>query len=246
VVGVDAATATVLFADGTSKHRRQIDPNIHAQHGRHSAFRFLVREEEVLADPVTAEFFAARNSMDLWYAEKRKVVIYRCANNELLNFVCFHPKEQSSVATDSYSTMADQSLLLDIFHDFDPRLVAMLRKADPKSLRVYPLFDMEPLETFVKDKLALLGDAAHPFLPHLGQGGAMAIEDGISLGVMLSNLASVEDIPARLRLYNEARYERATLVQTYTRIVGGDGLKSSQTSTSDLSGKCPARRLDYE
>lgn len=253
VIGVDATTATVSFADGSSKQgdlvlgadgvgsvaRQQIDPNMRARPGHHNAFRFLVREEEALADPVTAEFFSTRNTMDMWYAEDRKIVMYRCDNNKLLNFVCIHPRDQSSLGTDDYNTVADKSLLLDIYRDFDPALVAMLRKADPKSLRVYPLFDMNTLPTFIQGKMALLGDAAHPFLPHLGQGGAMAIEDGVSLGVMFSKLSSVDDIPARLQLYNQARYERATLIQKYTRIVGGDGINEAETSTSNLSSKCP-------
>ena len=58
----------------------------------------------------------------------------------------------------------------------------------------------------------------------------MAIEDGVSLGVMLSNLGSPGDAPARLQLYNEARYTRATQIQRFTRIVGGDGVKEDQTS----------------
>ncbi|KAK6412653.1 hypothetical protein LTR95_017948 [Oleoguttula sp. CCFEE 5521] len=113
----------------------------------------------------------------------------------------------------------------------------MLEKADPKSLRVYPLLDMDTLPSFISfsGKLALLGDAAHPFLPHLAQGGAMAIEDGVALGVMMSQLGSPDEVPERLKLYNEARYERATRIQQYTRIVGGDSVKSDENSADKLS-----------
>ena len=142
-----------------------------------------------------------------------------------------------SAVTEGYNTVADKGLLLDIFKDFDSRLLAMLEKADSKSLRIYPLNDMDPLPTFVRGRLALLGDAAHPFLPHLGQGGAMAIEDGASIGVMVSNIKSLDEVPERLKLYNEARYERATFIQNATRIVGGDGISDAQKSTEQLSCK---------
>lgn len=250
-MAVDADTASITFADGTTRQgdiligadgvnsvaRRQIDPYTRAKPSSHSAFRFLVTERDALADPRTSDFISTRNAMYLWYAADRKIVLYRCDNNDLLNFVCIHPAHMSSAESHSYNTLADKSLLLNIFHDFEPRLLAMLEKADPKSLRVYPLFDMGALPTFIKGKMALLGDAAHPFLPHLGQGGAMAIEDGVSLGVMMSELANVHEIPTRLKLYNDARYERATLIQKYTRIVGADGVKEEKASGDNLSRK---------
>jgi 2-polyprenyl-6-methoxyphenol hydroxylase-like FAD-dependent oxidoreductase len=54
---------------------------------------------------------------------------------------------------------------LKVFQHFDPALLALFRKADPASLKVWKLLDMEILPSWVKGKLALLGDAAHPFLP---------------------------------------------------------------------------------
>ncbi len=45
----------------------------------------------------------------------------------------------------------------------------------------------------------------------------MAIEDGVALGVMLSNGVQRHEIPERLKLYNQARHERATTVQNMTR-----------------------------
>jgi 2-polyprenyl-6-methoxyphenol hydroxylase-like FAD-dependent oxidoreductase len=43
--------------------------------------------------------------------------------------------------------------------------VALLDKAEAKSLKAWELLDMDVLSTWVNDRLALLGDAAHPFLP---------------------------------------------------------------------------------
>lgn len=55
--------------------------------------------------------------------------------------------------------------ILKVYQNFDPALLDLFRKADPTSLKVWKLLDMEILPTWVKGKLALLGDAAHPFLP---------------------------------------------------------------------------------
>jgi 2-polyprenyl-6-methoxyphenol hydroxylase-like FAD-dependent oxidoreductase len=52
-----------------------------------------------------------------------------------------------------------------VYKSFDPALVALLAKAEGGSLKVWELLDMDVLPGWVNDRLALLGDAAHPFLP---------------------------------------------------------------------------------
>jgi 2-polyprenyl-6-methoxyphenol hydroxylase-like FAD-dependent oxidoreductase len=56
-------------------------------------------------------------------------------------------------------------MLLKVYENFDPALVNLLGKADASSLKVWELLDMEVLPSWTKERLALLGDAAHPFLP---------------------------------------------------------------------------------
>lgn len=85
---------------------------------------------------------------------------------------------------------------------------------------------MDTLPDYVHGRLALLGDAAHPFTPHLAQGGAMAMEDGVSLGILLSQLRSTDEVPERLRLYSKARYARATEIQNLSRLVGHENSDS--------------------
>jgi salicylate hydroxylase len=64
----------------------------------------------------------------------------------------------------------------------------------------------------VSDRVALLGDAAHPMLPFFAQGAGQAIEDGAVLAGCLRD-ASVDDVPTALRRYESLRVERATRVQ---------------------------------
>lgn len=178
--------------------------------------------------------------MDMWYSADRKIILYPCDNNASLNFVCIHPAALST-AHGTYNTSANKEHLLEIYRDFDPIVLAFLRHADEPWLKVYPLLDMDTLPTFVKGRLALVGDAAHPFLPHLAQGGAQAIEDGVSLGVLLDRTVSPGEVPQRLELYNEARYNRSTTIQGYTRVVGGDGVGSNDRGGKELARKRLAR-----
>jgi hypothetical protein len=110
--------------------------------------------------------------------------------------------------------------MLTIYKDFDEAVRTIIGKAeDPK---VWKLLDMDKMPSFVHERLALLGDAAHPFLPHQGQGGGQAIEDAVALAALLPLGTSRHEIHERLTLYNECRYERAHKIQDFTRTAGKD------------------------
>jgi len=81
---------------------------------------------------------------------------------------------------------------------------------------------MPVIPTWINQKLALLGDAAHPFLPHQGQGGGQAIEDAASIAALLPAGTKPEEVPDRLRLYEQCRKVRADRIQEYTRLAGRD------------------------
>ena len=64
--------------------------------------------------------------------------------------------------------------------------------------------------------LALLGDAAHAMLPHVGQGANQAVEDGVALAVFLEQCGPAEVADA-LRRYEAFRRERTGIVQAEAR-----------------------------
>lgn len=112
--------------------------------------------------------------------------------------------------------------MIQIYKGFDPAVLKLLAKADPETVKVWKLLDMQEVPAWHHERLALLGDAAHPFLPHQGQGAGVAIEDAAALAVVLSPGTPVEEIPERLKLYDEIRHERATRIQEYSRLIGRD------------------------
>jgi salicylate hydroxylase len=83
--------------------------------------------------------------------------------------------------------------------------------------RSWPLFDRPHPGPMAAGRIALLGDAAHPVLPFLAQGGALAIEDAAVLATMLARPGTVEH---RLAAYQEARAERVARVQKEARLNG--------------------------
>ncbi|ODS58583.1 MAG: hypothetical protein ABS36_03370 [Acidobacteria bacterium SCN 69-37] len=94
----------------------------------------------------------------------------------------------------------------------DDTFRAIVRATRVEDMRFDVLFDRDPLDRWGRGPVTLLGDAAHPMLPHTGQGAAQAMEDAIALGLALSHAR--DDVPAALRRYEQVRAARtAALVQ---------------------------------
>ncbi len=91
--------------------------------------------------------------------------------------------------------------------------------AQVRSTFRWGLYDREPLATWTRGRLTLLGDAAHPMLPHAGQGANQAIEDGVALATVLSR-ADRTSAPRALLIYESLRRERTARVQRLSRLNG--------------------------
>ena len=99
----------------------------------------------------------------------------------------------------------DPRALLDgVSAHFDPRFRAIVAATDPANMRLDELFMRRPLSRWGEGRVTLLGDAAHPVMPHTGQGAALALEDAVALGDALSTGAGAD----RLRDYERARARR--------------------------------------
>ncbi|KAK3394131.1 hypothetical protein B0H63DRAFT_37334 [Podospora didyma] len=213
----------VIGADGIySTTRRYIKDTKLFSSGK-AAFRFLIPRQVAEADPITAPLVKHRNALAMWYANDRRIVMYPCNNNQLLNFVCIHPDtEFYGAKDDGWNKQGSLEQVLSVYKEFDPAVKALISKVDPQTLKVWQLLDMEKMPTWSSGKLILLGDAAHPFTPHQGQGCGQAIEDAAALTIVLPIGTTVGDIPERFKLYEQIRYERAHTIQHYSRLAGRD------------------------
>jgi salicylate hydroxylase len=115
---------------------------------------------------------------------------------------------------ESWSAPGDPDVLRREFAGWDPRIGSLLSEVET-TFR-WALYDREPLPTWTKGRLTLLGDAAHPMLPHLGQGANQSIEDGMALATILVH-ANRKTAPAALLAYERLRRERVTQVQRGAR-----------------------------
>jgi 2-polyprenyl-6-methoxyphenol hydroxylase-like FAD-dependent oxidoreductase len=82
------------------------------------------------------------------------------------------------------------------------------------------IYDRPPLKSWGRGLVSLLGDAAHPMTPNLGQGACQAIEDAVVLGRAIATHSTVS---AALRSYEAQRIDRANLIVTQSRQIGWVG-----------------------
>jgi salicylate hydroxylase len=122
---------------------------------------------------------------NIWMGPGGHVVVYYLRGGELINFVAV--REQDDWLEESWNAPATLRDLLHDFADWDPLLFQLLTHTDPKSCFRWALFDRDPISNWHRGRIVLLGDAAHPMLPFLAQGAAMAIEDSWELSGLLAS-----------------------------------------------------------
>ena len=108
----------------------------------------------------------------------------------------------------------------------DARLRDVANATRAEELRFERFLEMRPLPAWGRGRVTLLGDAAHPVLPHTGQGAAQALEDAVAIGLAL---AATPDIETALRKYERVRAKR-------TRAIVNSGPRIARVTTTRSAG----------
>lgn len=132
---------------------------------------------------------------------------YLVRGGRLLNFVAF--AEKSGWEEEGWSIPAPPGELAAEFSGWHPHVTRIIEAVPPEQLFKWALCARSPLMRWVAGRAALLGDAAHPILPYLGQGAVLAIEDAVVLGRTFRAAPNDEEALAR---YEAARVGRARFV----------------------------------
>ncbi|MGO4573915.1 FAD-dependent oxidoreductase [Microvirga sp. 2TAF3] len=151
----------------------------------------------------------AGNETGLWLGSRGHVVHYPIAGGKLINIVAI---EKSATPVEGWSAPGNREDLLAQYRTAAPALRKLL--AEPQEWLRWSLFD-HPVGRLAQGRIALLGDAAHPVLPFLAQGAALAIEDAATLSALLGQAPS--DIQPAFAAYEARRHERARQVQEHAR-----------------------------
>jgi salicylate hydroxylase len=168
------------------------------------AYRGLVRADRLTSWPA--------GIAQLWMGEGKHFLTYPVRSGELMNYVGFVPSSERM--RESWSAPGSVESLRSDFAGWDAPVEDLLQQVEQTFW--WGLYDREPLQRWSTDRITLLGDAAHAMLPHLGQGANQAIEDGITLAVLLEAAGS-GSVPAALQEYERLRLDRTTRVQSGAR-----------------------------
>jgi salicylate hydroxylase len=148
----------------------------------------------------------------MWLGKAKHFLTFPVRAGELINYVGFVLADEEM--KESWSAPGDPDVLRAEFEGWDPRIGTLLSQIQ-NTFR-WALYDREPLPAWTRGRLTLLGDAAHPMLPHLGQGANQSIEDGMALATILAR-ADRARAPAALLAYERLRRERVAAVQRGAR-----------------------------
>jgi salicylate hydroxylase len=154
-----------------------------------------------------------REAHQVWMGDGKHFMVFPLRSGTLLNYVGFIPT--SSQTAESWSAVGDRDELAASFAGWDPCVTELLSQVE--TCFWWGLYDRKPLSQWVNGRLALLGDAAHPMLPHLGQGANQGIEDGTALAVLLQGLTANDPIELVLHRYEALRRPRTSMVQAEAR-----------------------------
>jgi salicylate hydroxylase len=195
----------VIACDGIHSELRPyvLPPSKPVSHGT-IAYRGLVHGDRLPGWPMDRWL--------TWAGPSKHFLVFPVRHGTMLNYVGFVPTDQAM--KESWSAPGNPDVLRAEFKGWDPRIEQVLAAVD-QCFR-WALYDREPLPTWSNGRLTLLGDAAHPMLPHLGQGANQSIEDGMALAIILA-AARRDNVPAALRAYEQLRRERVAEVQLGAR-----------------------------
>src|SRR5215471_18198395 len=195
----------VVGADGIhSELRPHVFPPSRPVFSGSVAYRGVVAHEHIPHWPT--------NAWLMWLGKGKHFLTFPVRAGKLINYVGFVPADQEM--KESWSAPGDPDVLRCEFAGWDPRFESVLREVQ-MTFR-WALYDREPLPAWTRGRLTLLGDAAHPMLPHLGQGANQSIEDGMALATILAR-TDQKSAPAALLAYERLRRERVAQVQRGAR-----------------------------
>jgi salicylate hydroxylase len=169
---------------------------------------FIAHRAIIAAAHVPALFQAPM--VRLWLGHGRHLVTYPVAGGQLVNLVLITGGQSDEPGWDFADAAETARRLL---KQAAPQLQPLAEI--PADWRFWPLYDAPPAR-MAEGRVALLGDAAHPVLPFLAQGAALAIEDAAALATLLAEAP----VPQAFGLYRQLREARARRVQREARANG--------------------------
>jgi salicylate hydroxylase len=199
----------LIGADGNASAVRSfLFPNEPTTFNGQMAFRALIPAELVQAS-------IRKLGHAMHPAPKRYLLIYPLRGGKITNIIgCGQTDKWEE---EGWAIPSTNEEFASHYSDFAPDLLDLIHRIPAGSVFKWGLRDREPLANWTCARVGMLGDAAHPMTPFLGQGACLAIEDALVLGRAFAASSSVEEALTR---YENARKSRGNSVQLWSRDEG--------------------------
>ncbi|CAJ2501540.1 Uu.00g043930.m01.CDS01 [Anthostomella pinea] len=204
----------VLAADGVRSTARTIVLGFEdkPKSSGYAIYRAWFSSAELAKNPLTAHLVNQGDTHTGWLGPDVHFLAASIKNGKDFSWVCTH-KDEADVE-ESWSAPGSTEDALKVLEGWDPAVHAIVSATPADRLVDWKLVYRDPFPTWLSPlhRIALIGDAAHPFLPTSIQGASQAMEDGSTLAVCLE-LSGKANAQEALRAYEKIRYERVRAAQ---------------------------------
>ncbi|KAK6221456.1 hypothetical protein LQW54_001558 [Pestalotiopsis sp. IQ-011] len=202
----------VIGADGVRSKARELVLGYEdkPKSSGYAIWRAWFPSDKLAEDPRTSEFCVNGDTFNGWIGPDAHFLFSTLKGGKCCSWVLTHKDTYDIEESWSFPGRIDD--VLQMLADWDPMCSAIVEKTP--AVVDWKLVYREPLPRWVSSggRIALIGDAAHPFLPTSVQGASQAMEDGVTIALCVEK-AEKGQIPEALRTFQEIRYERVKAVQ---------------------------------
>jgi len=204
----------VLAAEGVKSAGRKVvlgfeDP---PKPSGYAVYRSWFKSDDLAKNPRTKHLVVNGDTHTGWIGEDKHFLAASVKNGTEFSWVLTH-KDEADIEED-WQFPGNKDEVKKHLEGWAPIVHDIVDATPPDRLFDYKLVFRDPLPTFLspKARIALIGDAAHPFLPTSIQGASQSMEDGVTLAITLEK-AGKQDVQLGLRGYEAIRYGRVHRAQ---------------------------------
>ncbi len=193
----------VIAADGiNSIFRKTLVPNSLPRYAGYTCWRGITKNKDDVTPHISSEAWSKKGRFGWAPLHNGDVYWFACINSE-----ANHPVYEGFSKED----------VADYFSFYAPVVERLIRETYDDYFLHHDIYDIKPLDTFVYNRICLLGDAAHATTPNMGQGAGQSIEDAYELMEAIKNTPTMNDA---FKQYDATRVKKTKKVINLSRQIG--------------------------